>query len=71
MLALVLDTDAASIHPHTRLDDLPNWSSLTFIVVQLGIEKRFHFKLDPEQAFAACDIGGLAALIAHRPGPPG
>lgn len=67
LLALVLDVDATSIQAHTRLDDLRNWSSLTFIVVQLGIEKRFGFKLQPEQALTARDIGGVAALIArHR-----
>lgn len=71
LLALVLGVDAASIHPHTRLTDLPNWSSLTFIVLQMGIEKRFRYKLEPEQALAARDIDGLAKRIAGTPGTAG
>ncbi len=66
VLAFVLDIDAAAVRPETRLCDLPDWSSLTFAVLLVGIRKRFGIELEPEPALGACTAGGLADVIATR-----
>ena len=66
VLAFVLDIDGAAVRPDTMLCELPDWSSLTFAVLLVGIRKRFGIELEPEPALGACTAGGLADLIATR-----
>ena len=66
VLAFVLDIDAGTAEPGTRLVDLPDWSSLTFAVLLVGIQKRFGLTLEPKQAISARTAGGLARLIEDR-----
>ena len=71
ILAFVLDIDAASVQPATRLMDLPDWSSLTFVVVIAGIQKQFSLTLDPERAMSATTAGDLARVIQDNLGQSG
>jgi acyl carrier protein len=63
VLAFVLDIDAAAVQSGTRLADLPDWSSLTFTVLMVGIQKKFGITLEPERAMSVTTAGGLARVI--------
>jgi len=63
VIAMVLDVPVVSITPETCPLDLPNWSSLTFMVLMTAIEKRFGVVPDHEQAMDAATVGELARLI--------
>jgi acyl carrier protein len=66
LLASVLDTDPVQITASTCIRDLPNWSSLNFVVLHVGIEKRFRITLDPQLALTAETVEQLAAMIQGR-----
>lgn len=66
LLASVFDTDSAKITASIYLSDLPNWSSLNFVVLHMGIEKRFRITLDPKMALTAETVQQLAAMIKRR-----
>jgi acyl carrier protein len=63
VLAFVFDIDLNTICLDTRFSDLPDWSSLTFAVLMVGIQKRFGVTPDPEQASRARTVSGLARVI--------
>lgn len=71
LLAMVFDMPVAGIAPGMRLRELDNWSSLTFIVLHVGIEKRFGIAIEPGEVLAAETVGGLGAVIAARRGDAG
>jgi len=62
-LAFVFDVPPATITPDTRLADLPQWSSLSFIVLMTAIENDFGRRPNRERAWEATMVGDLLSII--------
>lgn len=63
LLALVFEVDAAAISATSVLADFEKWSSLTFVVMHVGIEKRFGITVEAPRLLRAATVGELAVVI--------
>jgi len=63
ILASVFDVPAERLSVATRLYELPQWSSLSFIVLMTAVETRLGLQPDRERAWDAEDIGTLLAVL--------
>lgn len=66
LMAMVLDIDVALIAGEGQPCDLPNWSSLNFVVLMAGIDKWFNISIDPQEAMSATTVCELAIIIQRQ-----
>ncbi len=68
VMAFVFDVPANTIRTDTRLADLPQWSSLSFIVLMTAIENQLRRQPDRDRAWDSADVGDLLAVVRDSPG---
>ena len=63
ILTFVFDEPAERLTLETSLHDLPQWSSLSYIVLLTAIESQLGLKLDRDRGWGAETIGDLVPLL--------
>ena len=67
LLCRVLGKEHRSkINLETRMEDIENWESLTFIDIVLAVEEEFGLKISPELAQEMVSVEAIQKIIREK-----
>jgi len=67
LLCRVLGKEHRSkINLETRMEDIENWDSLTFIDIVLAVEEEFGLKISPELAQEMVSVEAIQKIIREK-----
>jgi acyl carrier protein len=54
------------LEPKTTAKDIPEWDSITHVLLSVAVEKRFRVKFTAAEIQSLQNVGELVALIARK-----
>lgn len=62
----VMDNDAISLAPETTAADIPQWDSLTHVMLVVAVEKHFKVRFAAMEVQQLQNVGELVTLIERH-----
>ena len=62
----VMGDDSIVLQPSTSAKDVPEWDSISHVLLIVAVEKKFRVKFTAKEIQALQNVGELAALIERK-----
>jgi len=62
----VLNDDSLNLTPELTAADVPQWDSMSHIMIMASVEVRFGIKFKTAELEQLKNVGELASLVAHK-----